>query len=181
MHSSSKSSPALGLTLLGGLLRLIPHPPNFAPVGAMSLFAGANLNGWQAYLVPLMLMMITDPLVSSTGGCCTVGNFSPFSKGTFFIYGSFMISVWIGRHLRGTHSVGKIGAAAFLCALQFFLITNLPIWLFANLYPHTISGLVACYIAALPFFGNTLASNLLYSALFFGAHFWLTRRQLATA
>ena len=85
------------------------------------------------------------------------------------------------RHLRGTRSVGKIGAAAFLCALQFFLITNLPIWIFGTLYPHTLSGLVACYIAALPFFGNTLVSNLFYSAFFFGAHFWLTRRQLANA
>ena len=181
MNSPSKSSSALGLTLLGGLLRLVPHPPNFAPVGAKSLFAGAKLSGWQAYLVPLLLMAITDPLINSTGGCCTIGNFNPFSKGTFFIYGSFMISVWIGRHLRGTNSVGKIGAAAFLCALQFFLITNLPIWLFSTLYPHTFAGLVACYVAALPFFGNTLMSNLLYSAFFFGAHFWLNRRQLANA
>ena len=56
MNSPSKSSSALGLTLLGGLLRLVPHPPNFAPVGAMSLFAGANLSGWWAYLVPLLLV-----------------------------------------------------------------------------------------------------------------------------
>ena len=42
--------PALSLIAIGGLLRVLPHPPNLAPVGAMSLFAGANLNGWQAYL-----------------------------------------------------------------------------------------------------------------------------------
>ena len=181
MNSPSKSSSALGLTLLGGLLRLIPHPPNFAPVGAMSLFSGANLPGWQAYLVPLMLMLITDPLVNSTGGCCTIGNFNPFSRGTFFIYGSFMISVWIGRQLRGTHSVTKIGAASVLCAVQFFFISNFPVWLFMDLFPHTFAGLMACYVAALPFFGNTLISNLFYSAFFFGAHFWLTRRQLVRA
>ena len=181
MNAPSKSSSALSLTVIGGLLRLVPHAPNFAPVGAMSLFSGATLSGWQAYLVPLLLMAITDPLVNGTGGCCTIGNFNPFSRGTVFIYGSFLISVWIGRRLRETQSVGKIGAAAFLCALQFFLISNLPVWIFGNLYPHTFAGLAACYIAALPFFGNTLLSNLFYSALFFGAHFWLTRRRLATA
>src|SRR5882762_5832498 len=109
---------ALSLTAAGGLLRVLPHPPNLAPVGAMSLFAGANLSGWQAYLVPLLVMAVTDPLVNARGGCCTMGDFNAFSRATFFIYGSFLISVWIGRHLRGTRSVGKIGGAAFLCALQ---------------------------------------------------------------
>jgi hypothetical protein len=167
--------PALSLTAIGGLLRVLPHPPNLAPVGAMSLFAGANLNGWQAYLVPLLIMAVTDPLIAMIGG------FAPFSKGTVFIYGSFLISVWIGRHLRGTHSARRIGAAAFLCAFQFYLISNLPTWFFGNMYPHTIAGLAACYVAALPFFGYTLIGNLFYSTFFFGAYFWLTRHQLARA
>jgi hypothetical protein len=167
--------PALGLTAIGGLLRILPHPPNLAPVGAMSLFAGANLSGWQAYLVPLLIMAITDPIVAM------IGHFDPFSRGTFFIYGSFLVSVWIGRHLRGTHSAPRIGAAAFLCALQFYLITNFPTWLFGQMYPHTFAGLATCYIAALPFFGYTLIGNLFYCAFFFGAHYWLTRRQTVSA
>ena len=56
---------ALSLTVLGAIVRLLPHPPNFAPVGATSLFAGARLPVWQAYLVPLALMAITDPIVAS--------------------------------------------------------------------------------------------------------------------
>ena len=167
--------PALSLTAIGGLLRVLPHPPNLAPVGAMSLFAGATLNGWQAYLVPLLIMAITDPIIARIGG------FAPFSRGTVFIYGSFLISVWIGRHLRGSQSALRIGAAAFVCALQFFLITNFQTWLFGTMYPHTFAGLAACYIAALPFFGYTLIGNLFYSAFFFGAYFWLTRRHLASA
>src|SRR5437868_14736825 len=110
--------PALSLTAIGGLLRVLPHPPNLAPVGAMSLFAGATLNGWQAYLVPLLIMAITDPIIARIGG------FAPFSRGTVFIYGSFLISVWIGRHLRDTHSPRRIGVAAVLCASQFYLISN---------------------------------------------------------
>ena len=164
---------ALGLIITGAVLRLIPHPPNVAPVGAMSLFAGARLNGWQAYLVPLMLMLITDPILGAIHG------FSPFARRTFFIYGSFMISVWIGRHLRDTDSPLRIGGAAFLCALQFYLITNLPSCL-SGMYTHDLAGLITCYIAALPFFGLTLLGNLLYSALFFGSHAWLTRRSTAT-
>jgi hypothetical protein len=147
----------------------------------MSLFAGANLSGWQAYLVPLLVMAVTDPLVGARGGCCSIGDFNAFSRGTIFIYGSFLISVWIGKRLRGTFSVPKIGGAAFLCALQFYLITNFPSWLFGAMYPHTLAGLVTCYVAALPFFGYTLLGNLFYSAFFFGAQYWLTRRQLSHA
>jgi hypothetical protein len=166
-----KNQKALGLTIFGALLRLMPHPPNLAPVGAMSLFAGARLNGWQAYLVPLALMAITDPIVSAIMG------FPAFGLRTPFIYGSFMISVWIGRRLRDTESAAKIGAAAFACAAQFYLITNFSTWALGNMYPHTAAGLAACYLAGLPFFGYTLAGNLLYSAVFFGLYHWWSRRE----
>ncbi len=167
--------PAWSLTVIGGLLRIIPHPPNLAPVGAMSLFSGATLTGWQAYLVPLLLMTITSPIIAWRDG------FAPFSRTTFFVYASFLISVWIGRHLRGSYNPVKIGGAALLCALQFYLITNFSTWLFGTLYTHDLAGLATCYVAALPFFGYTLTGNLFYSAVFFGAHFFLTRRQLASA
>ena len=78
---------ALSLTVLGAVARLLPHPPNFAPVGATSLFAGARLPGWQAYLVPLALMAITDPIKAAFYGV------TPFTRYSLFIYGSFLISV----------------------------------------------------------------------------------------
>src|ERR1700729_3449921 len=90
---------ALSLTVLGALVRLIPHPPNFAPVGGMSLYAGARLRGWQAFAVPLLLMAVTDPLM---GG---------YSVATPLIYLSFMINVWIGRSLQSTESPLRIGGA----------------------------------------------------------------------
>jgi hypothetical protein len=141
----------------------------------MSLFAGATLPGWQAYLVPLLLMAITDPILAAMYG------FAPFSRSTIFIYGSFLISVAIGKRLRGNPGAARIGAGAFLCALQFYLITNFGTWIMGSMYPHTLPGLAACYAAALPFFGYTLIGNLFYSAMFFGAHAWLTRRQPAHA
>src|SRR5271169_589036 len=113
MNQNSNWRPvALSLTVLGAIVRLLPHPPNFAPVGALSLFAGARLRGWQAYLVPLALMAITDPLL---GG---------YSAATPLVYASFMINVWIGTRLRQTENPLWIGSAAVAGSVQFFLLTN---------------------------------------------------------
>jgi len=156
----------LGLTILGALARLAPHAPNFTPVGGLSLFAGARLRGWQAYLLPLALMAATDPLV---GG---------YSFATPFVYASFLINVWIGsRLLRRTQNPLRIGAAAGIGSLQFFLLSNFGVWLrFPTTYAHTLQGLASCYVAAIPFYGRTLAADLLYSAALFGLYAWLSRR-----
>lgn len=160
---------ALLLTVLGALARLLPHPPNFTPVGASGLFAGAELPAWQAYLVPIAVMMATDPILAIYYG---VHAFTAFQ---FFIYGSLLINVWIGRRFRPSRSPVRIGAAAFVCALQFFAITNFAVWLTSTQYPATMPGLVACYAAGIPYFGWTLAGDLVYSAILFGLSAWLGR------
>lgn len=160
---------AFTLTVLGAIVRLLPHPPNFAPVGATSLFAGARLPVWQAYLVPLALMAITDPIVASI---YHVSAYSPFS---IFVYSSFLISVWLGRRLRGTGSASRIAALSVINSMQFFLVTNFGSWLWFEGYPKTAAGLASSYNAAIPFFGRTLASDLIFTAVLFGLHAWLTR------
>jgi hypothetical protein len=160
---------ALSLTALGAIARLLPHPPNFAPVGAMSLYSGARLSGWQAYLVPIALMAITDPILAAFYGVPALSKFQ------LFMYASFLISVWLGRRLRGTESVSRIAAFTVANSIQFFLITNFGSWLWFQAYPRTAAGLATCYIAAIPFFGWTLASDLLFTAVLFGLHAWLTR------
>ena len=161
---------AIGLTVLGAVARLLPHPPNFTPVGGMSLFAGARLRGWQAYAIPLLLMAATDPLLSTARG------FSAFNLATPFIYASFLINVWIGRRfLQRTESPWRIAAAAPVCSLQFFLITNAVWFQISGTYPHTWSGLVSSYVAALPFFGWTLAGDLFYTAALFSLQAGLVR------
>ena len=166
---------ALGLTVIGGVLRLLPHPWNFAPAGAMSLFAGSRLRGWQAYAVPILLMVATDPLrvmIWNPG-------YQPFDERTPFIYGSLLVSVWIGRHFVQKLGVSRIALAATAGSLQFFLITNAATWLTSGMYPHTVSGLAACFIAAIPWFGNTLASDLFYAGVFFGFYALSRRTSLA--
>ena len=168
----------LALIVVSGFARLLPHPPNFTPVGAMSLFAGAKLPGWQAFLVPLLIMAVTDPLLSLIFGIPDYTRLSPF------IYGSFMLNVLIGRTLLSRSSSPiRIGSASFLCSLQFFLITNFGVWLGSHFYAQTPAGLAACLTAALPFFGRTMAGDLFFTAVLFGLHHWLSRNsaQLQTA
>ena len=159
---NNKRPLAIGLMALGALVRVTQHL-NFAPVGALSLFGGARLRGWQAYLLPLVLMAVTDPLV---GG---------YSVATPLVYASFLINVWIGSRLRQTENPLAIGGAALAGSLQFFLLTNFAVWAGYNTYPHTLGGLVSCYVAGIPFYGRTLASDLFYAGILFGLHAWLSR------
>jgi hypothetical protein len=161
---------ALILTVLAALVRLVPHPPNFAPVGAAALFGGARLRGWQAYLVPLLAMVLTDPIRSRIEGAST-----PYSWTSLIVYGCFLISVVLGRALlRGSSSPLRIASVALLGSVQFFFFTNFAVWLGAY-YPHTWAGFVACYTAAIPFFAYTVLGDLCYCGALFGAYAWLKR------
>jgi len=164
---------AISLTVAAALLRLVPHPPNFAPIGGIALFGGSRLSGWQAYLVPILAMLVTDPLVSLAVGA------PAYSWMTPIIYGCFLINVLIGRFCLGSNpKIPRIMTFALAGSLQFYLITNFFVWLRATtLYPHTIAGLTACYIAALPFFGNTVLADLFYTAILFGAYALLRNRE----
>src|SRR5262245_33269920 len=130
---------ATGLAVAAGLLRLVPHPANLTPVGALGLFAGARLRSWHAFALPVLVMAATDAVLYATHG------YPPSA----FVYASFLVNVLIGRALTATESPWRIGAASFLCSLQFFLVTNFGVWLTSPgpLYPHTPEGLLACYAA----------------------------------
>jgi len=163
MQDHSPRPLAISLTILGGMARFAQNL-NFAPVGALSLFAGARLRGWQAYLLPIALMAVTDPF---RGG---------YSFATPFVYASFLINVWIGSRLRNTENPGWIAGAALVGSAQFFLLSNLAMWLAPHsLYSHTLGGLFTCYVAAIPFFRNTLLADLLFTAVFFALHAVLSR------
>ena len=161
MENVNRRPLALTLVAAGALVRLVPHPWNFAPVGGTSLFAGARLRGWQAYMVPILLMLVTDPFL---GG---------FGIATPFVYLSFLVNVWIGRRLRDSENPIKIGTAAVISSVQFFLISNFGS--FVGYFPHTWAGLARCYTLALPFYAPTLVSDLLCTGILFGLHAVLSR------
>ena len=169
IRASTRGPIALILTVVGVLSRLLPHPPNFAPVDSVSLFAGARLSAWQAYLVPLAIMTITDPILALYYGV------HPFTRWQLFTYSSLLICVWIGRRVRSTQSYWRIGTAAVACSVVFFAITNFGVWATSSQFSATSAGLFQCYVFALPFYKWTLASDLFYTAVLFSLHAWLSR------
>jgi uncharacterized protein DUF6580 len=147
---------ALAVIVLAAGLRIAPHPWNFTPVGAMALFSGAFIRDRRlAFLFPLLALFAGDIFVG-------------FHKLMPLVYASFLCSVAIGFWLRNRRSVARVGAATLFGAIQFFLITNFAVWAIGLSYPRTGAGLLACYVAGIPFFWNTLAGDALYASLLFG-------------
>jgi hypothetical protein len=153
---------------------LIPFRFNFTPVGGLSVFAGARLRSWQAFALPLAIMVFTDTILWIISGFNSL--YSPLHESRPWVYGSFLVYVLIGRALVRTESPWWIGAATILGSLQFFLITNFSAWLvLPEYYGRDFSGLMECYVAGLPFYPWTLLGDLGFAAILFGAHAWLTR------
>lgn len=152
------------LILLAAASRLLPHPPNFAPVAAIGLFAGATLGRRTAWLVPFAALIASDAFL---------GFYHPVSM--FWNYLGFAACLLIGSGaLAGRTSFVRIAGATLGSAVAFFVLSNFGMW--ANgYYPRTLAGLAACYTAALPFFRNTLASDVFYSAVLFGSYALLRR------
>jgi hypothetical protein len=173
MRNQSESRPlAIGLTVLSALSRLAPHPPNFTPLGGACLFAGSKISGLFAYLLPLAVMAVTDPFV---GG---------YTWTSIAVYSCLLINVWIGRTMVRNVTPIRVGAAAFLCSAQFFVLTVFASWLEGAMvhspWHHAgFAGLLETYALALPFWGRTLAGDLMYSAALFGMYALLSRRTSA--
>ena len=137
------------------VLRVVPHPPNFAPVGATAVFAGRTLKPWMAMLLVAASMLVGDVILAKLHG------YAVFSLVTPFIYGGFFLQAILGRVLRSKKG-GAIGAAIG-GSVVFFVLSNFGVWVAGGMYPHTTAGLGACYVAALPFFGGTLLGDLVWT------------------
>jgi hypothetical protein len=146
----------LSAILVAAVLRLVPHPPNFTPIGAMALFSGAYLGRRAlAFAAPLGALVLSDLVLG-------------FYHGQATVYFSVALIVMIGMVALTRGSVLRVGAAAIASSVLFFLITNLGMWLFSGFYPRSWTGLEACYVAAIPFFQNTITGDLFYATLLFG-------------
>ena len=155
----------IGMIFAAAAMRLVPHPPNFESIGAIALFAGAHFDDkrW-AFICPLAALFLSDAVIG-------------FHTQMPIVYGTFALVVWLGFFLRERRTALPITGAALAASILFFVITNFGVWAFDGLYPRTFEGLVVCYIAAIPFFGYTLAGNLFYATLLFGG-FALAERKL---
>jgi hypothetical protein len=153
----------LAAILTAAALRLIPHPPNFTPIGAMALFSGAYLGRrWLAFVAPLAAMLLSDSILG-------------FHSGMPFVYASVALIVLIGCLVRSRVTPLTVVGAALASSVLFFVVTNFGTWLLSGMYPLTGAGLAACYVAAIPFFQNTAVGDLFYCAVLFGGFALLER------
>jgi predicted lysophospholipase L1 biosynthesis ABC-type transport system permease subunit len=166
------------LIFLAALSRLIPHPPNFSPVEAVALFGGAYFaNRAWALVVPLIGMFVSDLALGLLNGGIYFDYF--VSAGFALIYLCLALSAVLGFGMRGRVGIGRVIAYSLMGSVLFFLVTNFGTWLGSNMYQHTAAGLLAAYVAGIPFFQNTALGTLFYSGLLFGAFAYLRRQHPA--
>ncbi|MPR36504.1 DUF6580 family putative transport protein [Salmonirosea aquatica] len=162
------------IILAAALSRLVPHPFNFTPIGAIALFGGAHFSRkYLAFLVPLSAMLISDLIIG-------------FHDSMWAVYLAFILTVGIGMGVLQKITVGRVFGSALLSSVLFFLITNFAVWYGASgFYPQTLAGLGACYVAALQFyqqdvfgnlFLNTVMGDLFFSAVLFGTYELVKRK-----
>jgi len=145
------------IIIFAALMRLVPHPPNVAPIAAMALFGGAYLNKRYALIVPLVALFLSDIFLG-------------FYSGMIFVYGSFFLTGLIGLWLKNHKTLQNIILASLTSSILFFLITNFGVWVTGTMYAKSFSGLMESYIMGLPFFRNTLLGDLGYVGVFFGGY-----------
>ena len=148
---------ALSLVAFGVIMRLLPHPANLAPVGAICLFGGAILPRKLGWWLPLATMVVSD-------------SFLGFYRGIAFTWLGFLLVGLFGMALRNRNNWFRVPVGALGSSVIFFIVSNFGVWLQGQMYPHTWAGLVNCYELALPFFRNTFFGDFTYGWILFGAY-----------
>lgn len=164
------------LILLAAASRLVPHPSNVAPIAALALFAGAagfqnqsKLGKAGVYLLPVIAMLVSDYFIGFYTWQVMLA-----------VYTGFGLTVLLGTYLRKHYNWAAVVAASLIGSIIFFLITNAAVWAFTPMYTKDITGLMESYIAALPFFRNSLLGDLLYTGALFSMYELVRRYQPAT-
>ncbi len=158
------------LVLTAAASRLVPHPPNFAPMTALALFGAATFRGrWAAWLVPVGALLFSDTLLHFTHQWGWQASWG-FYPGQWVVYACLVATTGIGFALRGRRTVANVAAATLAGSSLFFLVTNFAVWAGGSggMYPKSAAGLLLCYEMAVPFFRNALLGDACYAALLFG-------------
>lgn len=162
----------MGIIFLAALVRLLPHPHNFTPLGAMALFGGAYFGRRVvAVLAPLAALWISDLILNNL---ILKPQFPQYYPEGFIwfnstsIYLAFVLIAVLGWTILHKASVTRLFGASLGASALFFLVTNFAVWQGSSVYPQNPEGLIACYIAGIPFFWNTLLGDLTYTAIMFG-------------
>lgn len=162
MHMKDETKKIIAVSTIVLLLaasRLLKHPYNFTPITAMSVFAGCYLRKHWGLIFPLGGMLVSDYFIGFYDWKLMIA-----------VYIGIGISFYVGWCMRGKIRWYRVILAALISSLFFFFVSNFAVWIFYEWYPHTLAGLVQCFIMALPFFKNSLAGDLIYTGAIFGAY-----------
>ncbi len=168
------------LLLIAVLSRLFlaatPHPEwfNFTAVGGALLFFGAR-RSWREMLAPLAVLMATDYYLT------VYAYHYPFRwQGYVTTWAWYLMAMLLGQillHSRTTFV--RVAAGVLLGPTSFFVVSDYAVWAGSNMYPHTLAGLGACYVAAIPFYRNDLMSTAIVAGLAFGVPVLIRRMKPA--
>ena len=140
---------SVGIFLSLAASRFIPHPPNFTSLLALSFYVPV-LFGLRYLPILLISCVITDLVIG-------------YHFGTHWTWGSVFLIGLISQLF--TKSLISRMSGALIGALIFFIVTNFGVWV-SGMYGYTFSGLISCYLLAIPFFTNSIISTIIFSALF---------------
>jgi hypothetical protein len=153
----------IAMVVLCAAARLLPHPWNFTPLMAIGLFSGYQASkAATGILVTLSALALSDAVLG-------------FHSGFWFVYAAALVAVLFGRITRNRGGAGAIAAAALGSSLSFFLITNFMVWATSGMYPISLTGLSACFTAAIPFYQNQFVGDAVYTLALFGGYALLKR------
>jgi len=154
---------------LGAIARLLPHLPNFTPIGGMALFGAAHGSRRSALIVPLAAMALSDLFLGSHGTMP-------------FVYVSFVLVALMGMVVfRNGVSMPRVIGASMASSLILFGVSNFGVWATGTMYAPTWQGLVTCYAMALPYLRNTMLGDMFYAGVFFGGYALATRHAALSA
>ena len=144
---------SLGIFIALAASRLIPHPPNFTSLLALSFYVPALLG---ARYLPILVMsfLITDFFI----GLHFV---------ILFTWGS-VIFIGLSAKFFLQNIYTRI-SGSLLGAFIFYIITNFGVWSI-GLYGYTLEGLILCYTFAIPFFVYSLISTFIFSGIIEGLY-----------
>ncbi|MDG1296813.1 MAG: hypothetical protein P8P48_06710 [Saprospiraceae bacterium] len=163
------------IILVAAFSRMIPHQYNFSPLAAIGLFGAAHFEKkWLAVLIPLLATWLSDVFINNMIYAQYFDGFTLFYGGFGWQYASYILIALFGVaiYTKKVNILNVIGGALG-ASLIFFLLSNFGVFISNPIYSKDITGLLACYTAALPFAQGTLMGNVVYSSVLFGAYYVL--------
>jgi len=165
------------LILLCAFSRIIPHMPNFSPLGAIGLFGAAYFSKkWQVFLIPIAATWLSDLFINNVIYGQYYPEFTWFYQGFYWQYGSYLLIALAGILIFKKVNSQRVIAGALTSTAIFFLVSNFGCWIGSTTYPQNFGGLMTCYAAGIPFLKGTLLGDLVYSGVLFGT-FTLAQHQ----